>query len=104
MTGISRLSRLSSRSSIELDEDILATGFELAEVDTLLLEKDGDSPEAEVLPPLPQTSASQSGDVWVLGDHRLVQGDAHDREAYQHLLKPDELVRLALTDVPFTRR
>ncbi|CCB66769.1 MULTISPECIES: ParB N-terminal domain-containing protein [unclassified Hyphomicrobium] len=46
---------------IELDEDILATGFELAEVDTLLLEKDGDSPEDEVLPPLPPVERFSTG-------------------------------------------
>ncbi len=44
---------------IELDEDILATGFELAEIDALLLEEDAKGPEAEDLPLLPQSAVSQ---------------------------------------------
>ncbi|CCB66768.1 putative Site-specific DNA-methyltransferase (adenine-specific) [Hyphomicrobium sp. MC1] len=36
-----------------------------------------------------------------MGDHRLIQGDARDREAYQRLIGADEGAQLALTDVPF---
>ena len=86
---------------IELNEDILATGFELAEVDALLLEDDTDDAAAEDVPPLPESPVSQLGDLWVMGEHRLVQGDARDREVYARLITDGEGVRLALTDVPF---
>jgi len=86
---------------IELDVDVIVTGFELAEVDALLLDDEPSEDEADALPPLPQLATSQPGDVWRLGDHRLVQGDARDREVYTRLVAEDESVRLALTDVPF---
>jgi DNA modification methylase len=86
---------------IELNEDIVTTGFDLAEVDALLLEDDSDAPEAEEVPPLPESQVSQPGDLWVMGEHRLLQGDARDRDVYARLVGPSEGVRLVLTDVPF---
>lgn len=67
---------------IALDEDVLVTGFELAEIDTLLLEDvvpDGD--EDEVLPELEGTAVSWLGDLWGLGDHLLLQQGHADDEA-----------------------
>jgi ParB-like chromosome segregation protein Spo0J len=86
---------------IELNEEIFATGFELAEVDALLLEDDSEEPEAEEALPLPESQVSQLGDLWLMGEHRLLQGDARDREVYARLVTEGEGVRLALTDVPF---
>jgi len=86
---------------IELEVDVIATGFELAEVDALLLDDEPSEGEADAVPTFPQLATSQLGDVWKLGDHRLVQGDARDREVYTRLVAEDESVRLALTDVPF---
>jgi DNA modification methylase len=40
------------------------------------------------------------GDVWVLGRHRLVCGDARDIDTYQRLLK-DEKADLLFTDPPY---
>jgi len=87
---------------IELDEDIIvATGFELAEVDALLLDDEPDELEAEALPPLPQSAVSHPGDIWVMGDHRLAHGDSRDPEIYPRLITGGENIRLVLTDVPF---
>lgn len=86
---------------IELNEEIVATGFELAEVDAVLLDDAADEPEEDDLPLLPQSQVSQLGDLWLMGEHRLVQGDARDREVYARLTTEGLGVRLALTDVPF---
>lgn len=86
---------------IELDEEVVSTGFELAEIDALLIEGEPDETEDDDLPPLPLSAVSQLGDIWVIGDHRLVQGDARDREVYERLIADGEGVRLTLTDVPF---
>ncbi len=86
---------------IDLDQEIFATGFELAEVDALLLYDAADEPEADDLPLLPQSQVSQLGDLWLMGEHRLLNGDARDREVYARLVTESQGVRLALTDVPF---
>lgn len=86
---------------IDLDQEIFATGFELTEVDALLLEDAADEPEAEDLPLLPQSQVSQLGDLWLMGEHRLLHGDARDREVYACLVTESQGIRLALTDVPF---
>ena len=86
-----------------LGSDLLDTGFEMAEIDTLLLEDDdeGDGPELATSS-LPEAFAtSRVGDVWVLGQHRLIQGDARKSALYDRLLGDSELATLVLTDEPF---
>lgn len=75
-----------------LGEDLVVTGFEMAEVDAVLLE-DEDAPdpyEAEPRPPPSSVSTSQLGDVWILGEHRLIQGDAREAAVYARLLAHGE--------------
>jgi DNA modification methylase len=86
---------------IELDEDIIVTGFEPAEIDALLLDEDGVEESADQLPLVPVVPVSQLGDLWRLGDHLLLQGDALDPGSYRHLLAESEEARIVLTDVPF---
>ena len=42
-----------------------------------------------------------SGDIWILGDHRLGHGDARDAILYDQLMLPGELAQLVLTDEPY---
>ena len=86
---------------IELEVDVIATGFELAEIDALVLEDAPEEPEAEALPDLPRSAVSQAGDLWLLGTHRLLQGDAREGNPYAHLFSDTEPARLVLTDAPF---
>lgn len=86
---------------IDLGADLVATGFELAEIDAILLDDcDGDGP-GEDLPEPEEFAVSQSGDIWMLGEHRLIQGDALDAATYQAVIEDDEVIRLVLTDEPF---
>jgi len=86
---------------IELKEDVIATGFELAEIDALLIEDEGDEPEAVVLPELPQSAVSQAGDLWLMENHRLAQGDARERGVYARLFTDTDAAKFVLTDEPF---
>jgi DNA modification methylase len=86
----------------ELGFDIGVTGFDLGEIDTLLSglsqEEPGD-PEDDMLP----ASAPRRvrlGDVWQLGRHRLVCGDALDPDVVARLMNGD-LARMVFSDPPY---
>src|SRR5208283_1981039 len=70
-------------------DDIELTGFSLGEIDHMLdAEKKAEQPEDE-LPAnsLEGPAVSRAGDLWVLGPHRLLCGDADDPTSYQFLLE-----------------
>jgi site-specific DNA-methyltransferase (adenine-specific) len=51
-------------------------------------------------PPVPEEAITQSGDIWQLGEHRLICGDSCEPETYAQLLG-EERVDLLLTDPPY---
>jgi DNA modification methylase len=93
---------------IDLDFEVEITGFSTTEIDLVLDEaREGSSTgptEAEDQVPFPigdPTSAvTRAGDVWCLGRHRLICGDARDRTAFD-LLMGNERADLMFTDPPF---
>lgn len=95
--------RLEFEELIVLGEDLIVTGFEMAEIDTLLLENTDDAADFEPEAPLslPLVATSRPGDVWILDDHRLTQGDARDPNVYEQLMGEGERAALALTDPPY---
>jgi DNA modification methylase len=83
--------QLKELSIINLDFDLEVTGFEVAEIDlrieSLNLDVD-DSDPADVLPAaVSGEPISRVGDIWVLGRHRLLCGDALDPAAYSTLMR-----------------
>ena len=61
-------------------EDLEVTGFSLGEIDTILDEASektptGPGPEDDV-PPVAAAPVTRPGDLWILGSHRLLCGDA----------------------------
>lgn len=89
---------------LEIDEgfDVTLTGFELAEVDALIEgaapEEPGD-PEDEALPDIAPRRC-RVGDLWRLGQHRLVCGDALD-PAVVAMLMAGERARMVFSDPPY---
>ncbi len=90
---------------IDLNVEIELTGFEMPEIDLILedaREQSGASsgPEDDV-PQYPSGPVvSQPGDLWVLGNHRLLCADARDRTAYESLLEGAK-AEFVLTDPPY---
>lgn len=85
------------------DFDITVTGLVTAEIDawsgavrTAKLNDLTDDPPV----PRPSSPVSREGDLWILGDHRLICGDSTKPALIAELLG-DEEVRLVLSDVPF---
>lgn len=80
--------QLLSLSVAELDFDLTAIGFDLPEIDLRIQslneieEDDAGDPEVIEGPP-----ATRVGDVWQLGPHRVLCGNALDPEAYAALMQ-----------------
>jgi DNA modification methylase len=80
--------------------DLQLSGFEMGEIDSLL---DGDGRDQEdELPPGESTSApvSRLGDLWALGEHRLLCGDALRAESYARVLE-GEKADMLFADPPY---
>ena len=84
-----------------LEFDLGLSGFDDEELARLLAAQDAveELPDEDAVPELPQTLVSADGDLWVLGRHRLLCGDATNKQAVSRLLgavKP----MLMVTDPP----
>lgn len=86
----------------ELDFDLTAIGFELPEIDLRIQSLALDDDEPPVEPGEALTVISRQGDVWALGAHRVVCGDALDPDTYAALLGTSK-VAMVITDLPFNR-
>ena len=85
------------------DFDVSLTGFDAAEIDDLFKDTIGDKvkdDDFDVTAELQNPTITKLGDVWQLGRHRLVCGDATKIETYETLLG-DEKVNLVITDPPY---
>lgn len=85
----------------ELDVDIDLTGFDPTELDTILEPEvvEGLTDEDEV-PEAPEDPITKRGDVWILGNHRLMCGDSTSVDDVERLMAgtaPD----LIHTDPPY---
>jgi len=92
---------LQALSDMDLDFELEITGFETAEIDLLLDDVVGDHDSADdVHEPVPGPAITRSGDVWHLGGHKLICGDAQNAATYQ-MLMGDERARAVFTDPPY---
>lgn len=88
--------------------DITLTGFELAEVDALLdagVGKDAADTANDALPAVPSAAATMAGDLWIMGEHRLLCGNALHAEDYARLLNSQggggDLAEMIISDPPY---
>lgn len=90
---------------VDLEFDVELTGFSLAEIDLAIDGADDSRPDAidapeDRVPALGASAVCARCDVWSLGRHRLICGDARDAQAYETLLA-GERVDLIFTDPPY---
>jgi len=88
-------------ADIRLDYDIELTGFETGEID-VLLGAGTDQPEEEPveLPNPDQPPVSRRGDLWQIGPHRILCGNALDETDWKKLLG-DTKAQMVFTDPPY---
>jgi DNA modification methylase len=82
-----------------MDFELKLTGFEPMEIDDLLCPKDDNKAEEDVPEP-PQEPVTKPGDLWILGDHRVLCGDATSELAVRRLFGGAEPA-LMITDPPY---
>ncbi|XHO07878.1 hypothetical protein ACEQUB_p01125 (plasmid) [Ralstonia syzygii] len=94
--------------------DLALTGFNEAEIDALLAdelddaegdsEADGGAPDAaDDVPDASAVPVSRTGDVWLLGEHRLICGDASD-SAVTAALMAGQQAALCFTSPPYANQ
>ena len=79
--------------------DLIDLGFTGRELDDLLRQNSVDPREDEV-PPVPDVPVSRLGDLWLLGPHRLICGDATDAATVARVLQGVQ-PHLMVTDPPY---
>jgi DNA modification methylase len=83
--------------------DVSLTGFETAEIDLLLADMAPSRPEpADAVPELPQKAIARRGDIWLLGKHRLMCGDAQEATELKRLMN-GKLAGAVFCDPPYNR-
>lgn len=80
--------------------DLRLTGFEKEELTVLFAVGTEGLTDPDVAPPKPAKPKSKLGDVWILGNHRIVCGDSTDAVTISRLLG-DETPKLMVTDPPY---
>lgn len=88
-------------SELEVELDVTVTGFEIPEIDLLLIGEEI-SEEVDDVPSVdPEaTAVTHVGDLWHFGPHRLLCGDATDGSAFDRLMAGAE-AELVFTDPPY---
>jgi DNA modification methylase len=85
----------------EVGLDISLTGFEAPEIDNLLGDLfDSEADPADECPELPSDPISKTGDLWLLGPHRLLCGDAREASHFCKLMG-NELASMVFADPPY---
>lgn len=91
-------------TKLEIDFDATVTGFELPEIDILIgelsLAANDNEPADAAVELAAGPAVSGLGDVWQIGNHRLICGDSTKSETYQQLLG-DDRAQMVFTDPPY---
>ena len=91
-------------AELDIDLDLTITGFELAEIDCLIgeisLGEEPSDPADEPSEPAAGPPTSRIGDIWAIGAHRLICGDATAAETYASLLG-GEKAGMIFSDPPY---
>jgi site-specific DNA-methyltransferase (adenine-specific) len=86
-------------AALQIDDETLAaaTGFDASEIERMALPVDVVEDE---VPEVPVDPITKPGDLWVLGDHRLLCGDSTKADDVERLMAGAE-ADLLLTDPPY---
>jgi DNA modification methylase len=86
-----------------IEFDVELTGFSTAEIDLIIddaAQAKANSPDDDAPSYDDNNIVTAPGDIWILGKHRLICGDARDDATYRTLLA-DEKAEFVLSDPPY---
>lgn len=95
-------SLLEINTELSLEFDLTLTGFSLPEIDRVIDEGEAEGATDDLVgePDRREPPVSRRGDIWLLDEHRLINGDARDPSTYASLLA-DERAAVGLHDPPY---
>lgn len=95
-------SELAAIAGLDSAFDLAITGFDGGELEKLLEQVAGEPSGEEEVPEIDPDAplVSRTGDVWIMGTHRLIVGDALDTAVYEQLMA-GELAQMVITDPPY---
>lgn len=73
-------------TTVDLEFDVTITGFEVPEIDLILEEAAEEKQDEEPVEILSGPAVTKSGDIWLLGNHRLACGNALAESTYSGLM------------------
>jgi DNA modification methylase len=97
------LLRLELADLQEADFDLALTGFDAEELLEIMAGEESTTEgntDEDAAPEVPVTPVSKPGDVWIMGQHRLLCGDSTDAASYDTLLG-NERVAMIFQDPPY---
>ena len=80
--------------------DLSLTGFDMDELEKLLKKDISEDDDFDIDAALKEEPISKLGDIWLLGNHRLICGDSTDPETYAKLMDGKK-ANLVVTDPPY---
>jgi hypothetical protein len=87
--------------AVDLEFDVSITGFEVAEIDLILEEAAAEKgKEEEPVEISSGPAVTKPGDIWMLGNHRLICGDALDESTYSSLMNGQK-ADVVFSDPPY---
>ena len=95
--------------SMALDFEIELSGFEMGEINLRIeslnspAEKEADAADALPQMPTSQPPVTRTGDLWLLGEHRILCGNALEESTYVALMN-GKFAAMVLSDPPFNVR
>jgi DNA modification methylase len=84
----------------EMDFDLDLIGFDGDVIADLLAEPTEGLTDEDAVPDVPENPVTVEGDVWILGDHRLMCGDSTSIDAVEKLMA-GEKADMVFTDPPY---
>jgi hypothetical protein len=88
-------------ADLRVDEfDLALTGFNLDEIETLLAESTEGLTDEDEAPAVQEFALTEPGDLWSLGNHRLLCGDSTSIDAVERLMDRQK-ADMVFTDPPY---